>query len=63
MTRRAIGVLRAAGYAVLPAELALVFCLVTGARVPGGLLLAVEAGSCCWPRAPRPCSCGCAGPD
>lgn len=42
--RRAIGVLRAAGYAVLPAELALVLCLVTGARVPGWLLLAVEAG-------------------
>ncbi|MGW2113697.1 hypothetical protein [Streptomyces zhihengii] len=44
VTRRAIGVLRAAGYAVLPAELVLVFCLVTGTRVPGGLLLAVEAG-------------------
>ncbi|WP_261994039.1 hypothetical protein [Streptomyces sp. t39] len=44
VTRRAIGVLRAAGYAVLPAELALVLCLATGTRVPGWLLLAVEAG-------------------
>lgn len=44
MTRRGIAVLRAAGYAVLPAELALVLCLVTGTRVPGWLLLAVEAG-------------------